>query len=594
MHARHQRLALAALALSLGCASESPVVEVETRVGAPHEQADLELSRENVLAVTRAALPAFVKRTPLEPQQIGEAAVVRPPRTAAELDILVDAIRTGAMDDIAGPARRLASADPSLWPQIRALLLAERKAPKGDYRSLLDAIGGDVPNRYGHFARAWKKAHGHQVKLSTDWFEDLLALPRGRVSSMLTAVYRDCVLTTAALQAASGIGGHPEHASDVVDTLLRAAYIHDGTFRDEVGRALQRVGNEAIPHLLVASVPPEGQRDEHPEVRRAAYAQVQLDKMDRLHPARAVIAVRDDPRLLAAVLDAYAIVRPGEAASVLLELVDAPSPIVRSSARRAFEAYVTGPAPKSVSRTVRLLGGGEGRARAYLSYRQRATLALRELLQARAPDLLEPACDGESPASEEEDCEVAPERWTLAYYAWLDQRRDEEEIAQIEAALAADDPTETTRRLDRLLAVNPQLARVDRLVPFYQQVAQEAFAQADPTRAARSWRKAAMLIEPTDPELATQLRVRALLAEASEATLDVHGQRMLLETARALAPDDEDVVAALGRLVEPSGSRPSVELALRFHGGLALLGLFMLCVMTLGTPLRRWTQQRTV
>ena len=567
-------------------------MDVTTYVGTPHERADLELSRENAWAVARAALPALFERelTPTEATPAERTMVARPPTTAAELDALVDAVRTGAMDDLAGPARRIASADPRLWPEISALLLAERKAPKGDYRSTLDAIGGDIPNRYGHFARAWKKAHGHDVKLSTDWFEDLLALPRGRVSPMLTAVYRDCVLMTAALRAAAAIGQRPEHTGVVIETLLETAYAHEGTFRDEVGRAIQAVGNEAVPHLLLASIAPEKAREGDPEERKAAYAEVQLDKMDRLHPSRAVAAVRDEPRLLAAVFDAYAVARPGEAASVLLDFVDARSALVREAARRSFAAYVTGPAPQSVSRTVRLLGGATGRARAYLSYRQRATLALRERLQAEAPALLEPACD-ESPA-DDPACDSAPETWTFAYFAWLDERRATAELAEIERALAAASPTETTESLDRLLAVNPELGHADRLVPFYRSVAEQARADGEPTRAARLWRKAAILIEPTDPRLATELRVRALAAEASDPDVDPRGKRMLLETAHALDVGDEEVATALAELHEASSRiGGSVELALRFHGGIALLGLFMLCLMSLTAPLRRWAHR---
>lgn len=588
------RFPLALLTVVVACATETPEVDVTTWVGAPHEHADAELSRANAWAVAKAALPAMFERPRAAADTEEHRSVVaHPPRTPAELERLVDAVHTGAMDDVAGPARRVASADPRVWPQIRALLLAERRAPKGDYRSLLDAIGGDVPNRYGHFARAWKKAHGHNVKLSVDWFEDLLALPRGRVSAMLTAVYRDCILTTAALRAAAGIGRQPEHTADVIDTLLQVAYAHEGTFRDEVGRAIQAVGNEAIPHLVLASVAPSGKRDDDPEVRRAAYAEVQLDKMDRLHPSRAVAAVRDDPRLLASVLDAYGVARPVEAASVLLDFVDTRSPLVRDAARGAFEAYVTGPAPQSVSRTVRLLGGGTGRARAYLSYRQRATLAMRERLQDEAPALLDPACD-ESPA-EDPQCERAPELWTRAYFAWLDHRRAASEIAEIDAALAADDPVATTEMLDRLLAVNPELGHADRLVPFFRSMAEDAQGDAEHARAARLWRKAAVLIEPTDPDVATELRVRALVAEASESTVDPRGKRMLLETAHALDPDDGDVAAALGELRQAaSAGGSSVELALRFHGGIALLGLFMLCMMSLAAPLRRWATRQPV
>src|SRR5690606_6880752 len=174
-------------------------------------------------------------------------APTHPPRDRAEFEALQDEIRRGPIDELGGPARRLAEAPASSWPAIREALLADRRAPKGDYRTVLAVIGGDVPDRYGHFAIAWKKKHGHPVLLSEDWFEDLLAMPRSRISAPLLPVYRDCVLQTALLRAARNLGRDPALADAVVETLLDAAYHHHGTFRDEVSRALADVGAEGIP-----------------------------------------------------------------------------------------------------------------------------------------------------------------------------------------------------------------------------------------------------------------------------------------------------------------------------------------------------------
>src|SRR5690606_23170416 len=74
-----------------------------------------------------------------------------PPRDAASFTALVEALHRGPVADISLPARNLALAGPALWPAIEAALIAPRKARKVDYIALLDKIGGDVPNRYGHF-----------------------------------------------------------------------------------------------------------------------------------------------------------------------------------------------------------------------------------------------------------------------------------------------------------------------------------------------------------------------------------------------------------------------------------------------------------
>ena len=580
---RSTALALALGAALGGCGEPSPAVDVSTYVGPSYARHDEQERREHAARVAEAMLEQFAERA--EPPAsdpavaIVEAAPVDVPTDAAALAELVAAVRKAPLDEIGGPARRIAAAPAAVWPHIREGLLAERKSPKGDYRSLLDAIGGDVPNRYGHFARAWKKAHGHSVKLSEDWFEDLLMLPPGRVSPGLRAVHRDCVLQTALLRAASAIGrSEPELTGEVIATLLDVAYLHEGTFRDEVGRAITAVGDEAIPHLLVESLPPSGhdRDDDTPEARRAQYAEIQLDKMDRLHPARATEAVREDPRLLALVLDAYGTARPGEAAAVLLGFADAHAPPVRAAARAAFAAYVTRPPPVASHRVVRLLGGGTANRRAHLTYRQRAAIAIRQRMEAEVPDQLEPQCELQrEDGSYDLECETQPERLMVAYYGWLDARREAADRQALEQALAEPDPRVRVARLDALLVGNPELTAGPQLVPVYQEAADAAASDGDVARAGQLLRKAARLAEREDAEAGRDLRVRALLAEASVPELTREGRRMLLGTAQDLDPDDPRVDAALAGLHGSDEQGPGPRRHLGVLAGL-LLGLWAL------------------
>ena len=391
----HRALPWILVMATLAC-TPSLEVEVDTAIGSRARRDDPAARAQDVSVMARALFGRDEATGEAELPAL--AGPVHPPRAVEELDDLVVAIRKGALDEIGGPAHRLQHAEASLWPQLRALLLAPRRAPKGDYRSTLAAIGGDVPNRYGHFDLAWKKAHGFATKLSEDWFEDLLVMPRSKLSPSLVPVYRDCVLTTALLQAASEIGKNPGYSEDVVNVLLEAAYVHEGTFRDEVGRAVARIGDEAVPWLLRRAIPPQGRDPE--AAQRAAYAQALLDRMDRWIPERAEAALRAEPRRLAAALTAWGEACDGHAAPVMLAHVDSKFPSVRAAARAAFVALVEGPPPKSVSRRVRLLGGGTGHAQAYLNYRQLAALAVRDAIVWLDPQLLEAPCDltGADPA----------------------------------------------------------------------------------------------------------------------------------------------------------------------------------------------------
>lgn len=578
------RRALLTICAALACNSTLDV-DVSTAVGSRATRSDPKAQLAAAMEVAGTLLAAPVQADPRR-DAVALAQTVHAPRSVTELDDLVTAVRKGPIDEIAGPARRLAASERTLWPELRTRLLAPRKAPKGDYRSLLAAIGGDVPNRYGHFDLAWKKAHGFAVKISTDWFEDLLVLPRSRIAPALGPVYRDCVIETALLRAASEIGREPAFTHDVVETLLDVAYLHEGTFRDEVVRALAGIGDEAVPDLVRAAI---ARDDRKPELaRRGEFAQVILDRMDRLVPERAAAALTAEPRRLAALFDAYAMARSGEAAALLLAHVDSRTPAVREAARRAFSALVDGPPPKTVSRSVRLLGGGTGRAQAFLNHRQRAAIAIRDALARGASELLEAPC--ESPRPDVPPLPGCDEQPARHYHAWierLDDRRAQAEAAAIDAAARQPDPDARVAALDRLLVESPELADVDRVATIVREAAAAALRRGDAGRAATLSRKAAVLLATRDPAVAETLRVQALLAEASLPQLEPAGRAMLLHTAADLRPDDPVVTAAIARSEAadaPDGApdrRPRMAL-----GGALVLGAFG-CLAGIGARRRR-------
>ena len=512
----------------------------------------------------------------------------RPPSDGEAFDRLVRALLELPMDELDLPARNLAAAPAEVWPQLRDRLLAARERPKREYRDVLGVIGGDVPNRYGHFALHWKRDHGYDVRLSDDWFEDLLALSPGRISSLLRPVYRDALLTAALLRASPGIAAaQPELLPEVVAVLLDVAYLHGGTFRDEVGRAIDALGDPAIPHLLRESIaPPDADAGSVPE-RRAAYALHCLDRRDRLHPSRAIEAVAGDRRLLAEVLRAYGQVRDPEAAELLLARVDADAPGVREAAREAFGAYVTGPLPRVRRKSVRLLGGRTTTRKAQLSYRESARLAIRERLASEAPERLEEACAlFRSGGLVDRECERQPERLFTAYLAHLDGRRLARRDVRVAEALAHPEPEAGAAMLDTLLTDGTELADPGLIAPFYVEVAAAAEARGEPARAAQLLRKSAVLLAEADPQRSRELSVDALVLEAEMPGVDPGGAAMLLYTAAELAPKSTAVHAALARL---EAERRVVDgtLLRRLTGGLVGLVLALALLGWLAARLHR-------
>jgi hypothetical protein len=515
--------------------------------------------------------------------------VMGPPTTPSQLDATLAAIRKGPIDDLGAAIRNLAQADASLWPELRALLLAERKHGKREYKHVLATIGGDVPNRYGTFDLHWKQAHGYPVKLSEDWYEDLLSVDPGRVTKGLQPVLRETLLTCALLQAAPRIAeSDPHQVADVVDTLLATAYVHEGTFRDEVGRSIDKLGNTAIPWLMQHSVVPERAKEGSPEEREASYAAYCLDRMDRLHPQRAIEAVADDRRLLAAVLRNYALTRDGDAAPHLLAWIDSDAPGVRRAAREAFESYVTGPLPKLRRKSIRLFGGQTTEKVAELGYREQARLAIRSLLATQAPELLEPECRLFLPGHVvDETCERQPERLFRAYVALLDERRRTQRDALVSAALIQPNREVGASMLDALLSDGGQPTDPSLLAPYYGEVAATLADRGERGRAAQLLRKSAMLIADLEPARSRALTVEALALEAEADGVDERGREMLLSTASALDPSSPAIAASMQRITV---ERETADGPLRRQLTLSLLGLLaaLALLSVLGRKLGPW------
>jgi hypothetical protein len=573
----------------LACTGPPAEVVIETRVGERQAARETEAARTAAVTIAEAARGWLEQQSPLyvepviEPNPEADEELEKPPELAPydpspaseteQFAAQLLALREGPVEEVGLITRNLAQTDPSLWPAIREALLAERERPKREYVQVLAVIGGDVPNRYGHFDLHWKQAHGYNVRVSEDWFEDLLGVEPKRISKPLRTAYRDALQTVGLLRASSNVArSEPQLVGEVVAALLDAAYVHEGTFRDEIGRAIDSVGDPAIPHLMRESVGDPDWKEDAVEARRAAYARYCLDRMDRLHPNRALEAVSDDRRLLADTLAAFALTREGEAAPRLLDWVDADAPGVRRAARDSFEAYVTGPAPQIRRKAIRLFNGHTSTQRAELSYREHARLAIRDRVGKHAPDLLEPECElWLAGGLTDAECERQPERLFRAYVARLDEQRLVRRDQLVVRALANDDHAAGAAMLDTLLTDGTVPLEPDLVAPFYVEVASEAEARGDRARAAQLLRKSAMLLADADPIRARELTVDALTLEARADEVDAAGKAMLLGTARDLDPESAIVGQAIAALEEQRGETSA---ALRQRLLLTLLGLF--------------------
>jgi len=526
---------------------------VRARIGEPTSVPDPAQTLADVQAVLEAIVHEDRGETSAA-QAAPRALVVRPPRDGDQFERALAAGRTGEIDDLGGIARNLARCPPEVWPEVQAALLDDAEGSKTQISRVLDVIGGDVPNRYGHFARHWKRDHGYQVKLSEDWFEDLLALPLGKVAHATRSIYRDLVLTVALMHATAGIArdaGDAVVTAAAVDTLLDLAYAKDGVYRDEVGRAIVSIGTPALPRLIRRSKLPthSSRRQDDVAVKQAKFAAFNLDVMDRMQPARAIEAARGRPDLLADILAAYGDAKLGEASTYLLEHFDAPSPRVRQAARDAFLSFVTGPPPKVHATTVRTLGGGTTRRAGHLTYRGLATLAIRERLEATAPALLErePPCEvRREDGRYDQACIEQPLRLTRAYIDELEAGRRRREAAALTRAfdLEADDPDAAMEAVNTVLATGVGDRYADRLVPFLERAVARREASSDHRRAAQALRKLATLTALGDPDAAQRLRARAFVHEASVPGLSSQGRQMLLSSAASLAPTDPRIAAA--------------------------------------------------
>ncbi|MFT3699365.1 MAG: hypothetical protein QM831_39825 [Kofleriaceae bacterium] len=445
---------------------------------------------------------------------------------------------------------------------IGAYLARKHTVDLADRKKVLEAIKAQVPDKNGHFtAPDRKSAKEEKAEDDLDWLKSLQGLPD---MNGLGEVIADDV----AIRALSN--SHDVKAA----SLLFGTAFGDETiiYRDEVGRYLRKMEPYCIPALIVES------QDKNADKKR--YANWQLERLDRQEPQKALAAANGDEALTIAILQAYETTHFREAVHAVWTKVDADSPRVRATARKTWEAYVTGPPPPPAPKKKLQLAGGKTTKKEkplWLTYRELADNELRkasnELLHTDLK-IVDPSLDDhddDHPKKKAETVDLVD--LTKQLYAYFDgERAKHEAAAWAEAKAQADkgDIAGASVAIDRLLARNPDAGEKPAMADIYFKLGKDLEKQSKFVDAAAAYSKAAGL----DPKGAHGTEALAahhyMLGKALEAAGKDGGPDY--RKAVALRPDYAPAKAAAAHA--EGGGKPTWMLYAAGSALLVALGLF--------------------
>lgn len=321
----------------------------------------------------------------------------------ADLDRLYKDLLSPAAQVRLRAGRTIAAADPEGYAIYAARLAREVPGSTAAIKFLIHAIWGQFPNPDyprgpGKDPPMWftrpeppippgtprnKRPRPHDPD-AADWLTALAELdlsqepPPPEVSAEELLPLRAEMVLRIALLRAIAAAGRTSKARDAVYPLFQFAFVREGLFRDECGRAIRSMGSYGIPGLIRIY---NNRTKSNFKMRR--YASYQLDRMDRLRPSKAIATAPDDV-VRADIIHAYGEVLALDAVEAIVEQVGARSHRVRREARWAWLRYVDGPPPPPAPKRKRKLPGGKEETEEkedYLNYREMATLALGRIHQ---------------------------------------------------------------------------------------------------------------------------------------------------------------------------------------------------------------------
>lgn len=478
-----------------------------------------------------------------------------------------DATATALLDK-AGKGDKAAIAEldklaPKVVDTLGAFLVRKHTVELADRRKVLEQIKAAVPDKNGRFAAPERKsAKEEKADDDLDWLAGLITLPAD------TTGVAEVIADDVAIRALATT--NDTHAA----ALLFMTAFGDETiiYRDELGRYLRKMEPYSIPSLIV-----ESQAKNYDKKRYATY---QLERLDRQEPQKALAAAAGDESLTVAVLEAFATVHYREAVHAVWTKVNADSPRVRTAARKAWNAYITGPAPPPAPKKKLSLPGGKLTKKEkplWLTYRELADNELRkadnEIFHEDLP-LEDPTLDDrDDERRHSKTVKVDLVELTNKLFAYYDGERVKQDTAAWAIAKTLADKGDlsgASTALDRLLAVNAERPEHAAMADVYFKWAKQLEQKSQWADAAAAYSKAAGL-DPKGPHGNDALAAHHyMLGKSLEAAGKDPGPDY--RRAVALRPDYAPAKAAAAHA--EGGGRPTWLLVAAGAALLAALGLF--------------------
>ncbi len=558
------------LGSSLAAAAQPATPAVSAKVPATEARPAAAMASATAGAAP-AAGAAPVNAAPVANAAAPAAPTVSPILDDAGIDRLYQALLSADSATRLQAARLIATADPEGYTTYAARLGREVTGPTPAIKFLIHAIWGQYPNPDyprgpGNDPPMWftrpeppippgtprgKRPRPHDPD-AVDWLTALAELDLGQQTlpaeltpDVLTAVRGEMLLRVALLRAVAA-AGRTSFGRKAVYPLFDFAFVREGLFRDECGRAIRSMGSYGIPGLIRIY---NNRTRANFKMRR--YASYQLDRMDRLRPTKAIATAPDDV-VRADIIHAYGEVLSLDAVEAILEQVGARSHRVRHEARWAWLRYVDGPPPPEAPKRKRKLPGGKEEAEEkedYLNYREMATLALQRTHQELWNTEAEPG--------------RSPRELTDKIFEHYD-RQDEQLFEQLfQSAKAHEQAGDTAKAVDEfgwILANQPDHPRraemSESFCRFGEQLVQKGAAADKWDDVARGvgWLRQALVLAPNRPD-AAKLRAQVHLMDGKLAQQKGGDGRTDFELAVAADPNLAEARRALRSAAPPTVQR---------------------------------------
>ncbi|MEO6771455.1 MAG: hypothetical protein ABI467_00335, partial [Kofleriaceae bacterium] len=379
----------------------------------------------------------------------GRAAFADPPKPE-DVAPLLDRVAKGDQAAVAELDKLATSGGPEIVDALATFLARKHAVELADRRKVLEAIHAQVPDKNGRFATPERKTPKEEkADDDLDWRASLGGLPAETVG------LGEVIADDAAIRALAKT--EDLHAAAV---LFTTAFGDDTIiYRDEIGRYLRKMEPFSIPALII-----ESENKKNYDKKR--YANYQLERLDRQEPQKALGAANGDEALTIAILDAFGATHFREAVHAVWTKVDADSARTRAAARKAWMAYITGPAPPPAPKKKLSMPGGKLTKKEkplWLTYRELADneirKALNELLHEDLP-LADPTLDDrDDDRRKSKTVKIDLVEKTNELFKYYDDARAKREGEAWTAAKGLADKGDiagATTALDRMLAMNPE------------------------------------------------------------------------------------------------------------------------------------------